>query len=494
MVALVLAFGNMAVWSLATPFGASPDEPAHIERAVALDHGTLIGRTYKNVGNAITRITVPKLYAAESDYGSCFTFKSLQPATCAKPLTNSTKEDRTITYVGRYPPLYYAIVGLPSVFGPSHTTIYFMRLVSALLNALFLALAVTAVATWSRRRYLLIGVVVAATPMTFFLGSVVNPSGFEISTALCLWCAGLVLALERADRPPPGLVAVVVAATVGLLLARGLSPLWVAVIVALLALLAGWRRLRSLARDRSIRRSQLVLVPASAFAVVWIVWAHALDLLPVGAKIPKSESDMHLALSIFGNTYGWLQQMVGVFGWLDTPSPSLTYLIWFAAVGLLLFMALGSARFRGGLVIVVILVVVVFAPVLISYLQADRLGVIWQARYIMPIAVGLPLTCAALIEEGAPGRFSPRLATTVCAVLATAQLAAFAQALRRYTVGATGSLNYFHSRFQPPFGALTLTVAAGVLLVLLMAFVRTLIGIPPGPEWPDSTPAPIRVA
>jgi predicted membrane protein DUF2142 len=302
VVALVLAFGNMAVWSLASPLSASPDEPAHVDRAVALDHGQLIGQTYQNDGNAKTVVTVPKMYGAENYYGSCFTFNSAQPATCAKPLTSSTQELPTITYVGRYPPLYYAIVGLPSIVGTSHATIYFMRLMSGLLSAVFLALAVMAVATWSRRRLLLVGVLVPATPMTFFLGSVVNPSGFEISSALCLWSAGLVLALERADRPPPGLVAVVVGATMALLLARGLSPLWVVGTLGILGLLAGWKSVQSIARDRSARWSLVALVPTGIFAVVWIVLAHALDLLPVGAVIPKSETRSHLLASIIGNT------------------------------------------------------------------------------------------------------------------------------------------------------------------------------------------------
>ena len=81
----MLAFGNMAVWSLATPFFASPDEPAQVARAVALVHGQLVGRTVKNAGNAITHITIPKVYAAGPTYGGCFTFKDAVPASCAHP-------------------------------------------------------------------------------------------------------------------------------------------------------------------------------------------------------------------------------------------------------------------------------------------------------------------------------------------------------------------------------------------------------------------------
>ena len=144
----MLAFVNMAVWSLATPLFASPDEPAQVARAVALVHGQLIGKTVKNDGNPITDVTIPKVYAAGSVY-AVLAFRDTVPASCTTRLTQSKAAVRTTTYVGRYPPLYYAIVGLPSLFTASSNGLYAMRLVSALLNAVFLALAALSIAAWS---------------------------------------------------------------------------------------------------------------------------------------------------------------------------------------------------------------------------------------------------------------------------------------------------------------------------------------------------------
>ena len=489
VIVLVLAFLNMAVWSLATPFFASPDEPAQVARAVALDHGQLVGRTVKNAGNAITDVTIPKVYAAGVSYGSCFTFKDTVPASCAPHLTQSKREVRTYTYVGRYPPLYYAIVGLPSLVTASSNGIYAMRLTSALVNAVFLALAAFSIAAWSRSRFLLVGLLVAVTPMTYFLGSVINPSGLEITSATCLWCAGLVLALERAEAPPPGLVAVVTVSAIVLLLSRALSPLWVLGILLLLALLTGWQGLRALARARCVRWAVLPLVPAAAFAVGWIVVAHALDLLPVGVKAKGSGTP--LAASILGNTASWVQQMIGVFGWLDTLSPLLTYLFWYAAIGLFVLLALSCARRRHAAALVLLILVVVFVPVAISYGQAHRLGIIWQARYIMPMAVGVPLMAVALVERSVALRgVRTRVATMVCALLAVAAFAAFAEALRRYATGVKGPINYLAGSWQPPFGATALTVAALVLLALMALFVRHLVAV--GPVSDDPGP-PHRV-
>ena len=492
VVVLVLAFLNMAVWSLATPFFASPDEPAQVARAVALVHGQLIGKTVKNAGNAITDVTIPKVYAAGVEYGGCFTFKDTVSAACAARLPRSTAEVRTVTYVGRYPPLYYAIVGLPSLFTTSGNGLYAMRLVSALLNAVFLALGAFSIAAWSRSRLLLVGLLVAATPMTFFLGSVVNPSGMEIMSAICLWCAGLVLVLERSDKPPPGLVAVVTVSAGALLLSRALSPLWVACILLLLALLAGWRGLRSLARARCVRWALVALVPTTAFAIGWIVVAHALDLLAVGVKVKASGTP--LAASILGDTATWVQQMIGVFGWLDTLSPLLTYLFWYAAIGLFVLLALACARRRHSAALVLLMVVVVIAPVCISYGQAHRLGIIWQARYIMPMAVGVPLMAVALVERSpALGGVRSRLATVVCALLAFAAFAAFAEALRRYVTGVKGPIDYLQGAWQPPWGATTLTIAAFVLIALLALYVRHVVTRDPLPVAPDPPPTADRV-
>lgn len=476
---LVLMFLNLAVWSLATPLFSSPDEPSQVARAAALVRGQLIGRTVRTAGNATTVITIPQVYAGGEAYTSCYTFKPAVPATCAGAYHGSTRVVSTSTYSGRYPPLYYAIVGLPSLLTVSPTGIYLMRLMSDLLNAVFLALAVLSVAVWSRSRLLVVAVLLAITPMVFFLGAVVNPSGLEITSAICLWCSGLVLVLERAGAPPTGLVAIVAAATATLLLSRGLSPLWVALIIALLALVAGGRTTVRLLSARAVRWAMVPLAACAIFAVAWIAVARALDLLPVGVPVTHGESRAHLVASLFGLTGTWVQQMVGVFGWLDTVPPLVSTLVWLGAMGLVVLLALGCARPRHLLALVLLGAVVLVAPVAISYDQAHRLGVIWQARYILPMVVGLPLMSVALIERaGFLGAVRARLATVLCVAVAVGDLAAFAEALRRYAVGVTGPLDYLHSRWHPPGSLLALTLGTLVAVALLASCTRLLVTRP----------------
>lgn len=478
--AFALIFLYLAVWSLATPMYASPDEQAHVARAVALVRGELIGGTYKSASNAITLITIPFFYAEGGYYASCFAYKGTVPASCAKPLPQVAKDIPTATYVGRYPPLYYAIVGLPSLLTVSPTGVYLMRLISAFLNAIFLALAIVSVVVWSKKRLMLVGLLLAATPMTFFLGSVVNPSGLEITSAICLWCAGLVLAMEHSQSPPPKLVAVVAVAATTLLLNRGLSPLWLGLIVAILALLAGRRSVLGLARARAVRWAVVLMVPGAVFAVTWIVVAHTLDLLPVGPRVVPGETHAHLAANILGRTGMWIKEMIGYFGWLDTPSPLVTYLFWYAAIGLVVLLALSSARFRYLTGLLLTIAIVLAAPVSIVYREAERLGIVWQGRDIMPVAVGIPIMAVALLEQSDSLQWPrQRVATVLCVVIGVAQFFAFAEALRRYTVGLLGSINYFDGSWQPPLGAVSLTVGALLFMTLLLTFIRYLIAVSP---------------
>ena len=167
-VAFVLIFLNMSAWSLATPLFASPDEPTQIVRGVALVRGQIIGTPSPGSLGAYTLVTVPAFYA-EGNHVPCFAFKIRVPASCVRPLAVNTRSVVTTTYVGHYPPLYYAMVGIPSLLMVSTTSIYLMRLVSAALSALLVALALMSVIAWSRRPLLLLGLLLAVTPMTLFL-------------------------------------------------------------------------------------------------------------------------------------------------------------------------------------------------------------------------------------------------------------------------------------------------------------------------------------
>jgi hypothetical protein len=472
MCSLVLVFLVSASWSIASPLFGAPDEPDHIARAVAIVHGELTGTPNKTL-NAVTTVTIPAVYAHPNS--PCFAFHSERPASC-QHLTSSTREVRMTMFVGRYPPLYYTIVGLPSLFTSSITGIYLMRLMSALLCSLFYALSIMVIATWSRRRLLFVGMMTAMTPEATFLSGVVNPSGFEIAAACCLWCSLLVLVLEHGKDPPKGLVVIAGVSASTFVLIRGLSPLWCALIFLIALLLGNARDLVGLVRARrDVRIALGAIVFFAIVASIWIVVEHANTLTP-GQPVPPGTSGASLLAIVIGNTGRWIHQMVGVFGWLDTIAPLPVFLAWYFAVGFLVIAVVILAKRRQTWILGLVILIVFVLPVVLSYSQAARLGVVGQGRYTLPFAIGIPLiSCSIIGASTALSAQRVRLARALCFLLGIADVLAFAQALRRYTVGANGPLDFFSGKWSPPIGTLAITIVFVVSITLLIKLFTILL-------------------
>ena len=141
-------------------------------------------------------------------------------------LTGPTTDAIADTPAGRYPPLYYALVGMPSLVAPPELAVYLMRLLGGMLSAGFLAGALSAAASARRPALLVVGVAVAVSPMVLFLASTVNPNSLEIAAAACLWVCGLVLAGRPRSAAVPGMVRGAGVSACVLVLTRTLSPLW----------------------------------------------------------------------------------------------------------------------------------------------------------------------------------------------------------------------------------------------------------------------------
>jgi hypothetical protein len=464
-----LFFAAFAVWSWATPLFGVPDEPVHEIKAVAVAHGQFLGTPAGSATDPDIFVTVPALYADAGNVPDCFAFKASVPASCAPAPTGGSQPTSVDIYVGRYPPLYYLVVGLPSLLTTSVAGIYLMRLMSALVCALFLALAAASVVIWSRSRILLAGLALAATPSLFFFGGAINPSGLEASAATCLWCSALVLVLEHIEAPPRGLLVTVVASACVTLFCRGLSPLWVAMIGLAILLLAP-RQAALLIRQKSVRIAAAVIVGCALLATVWIVTEHSLDLRPSILQLPKNVSDLGIVEAVLGRWRPFLAEMIGQFGWLDTPSPNYTYFVWIFGVGGATALALVAARRRQLAVLAGVILATIVTPVIISSSQARNYGLSWQGKDLLPFAVGVPLLAAALAGQSEAVRArGGRLVAILVAATATAEIAAFMQALRRNAVGLPGPLNYLNGSWRPPLGALLPTLAAVAVSIALAA-------------------------
>ncbi|MDA8290854.1 MAG: DUF2142 domain-containing protein [Actinomycetota bacterium] len=485
LAAFLLSFVAMAAWSLATPLFAAPDEPVHVIKAAAVVRGELVGQLAGGSTDPTASVTVPAFYAGTRNIPACFHRRPTVPASCAPSATGGGEAEKVDIYNARYPPLYYAIVGLPSLLGTGDTELYLMRLLSALLSSLFVATAFATAVAWSRSRLVVAGVVVATTPMVLFTGAVVNPVGLEASAAIAVWTAGAVLVLEHLDDPPPGLVGVLGASACVLELVRALSPFWLALSAVVLLGIADLRRLRSFVSARSVRVGLAAVLVVGALSVAWILTEHAFDVYsttPVGYSVPEST----ILETSFAHNDFYVPGMVGVFGWFDTYAPTFTYVAWYAMAGFVALAGAAVARLRQAVVLAVFALSIVVVPVAISSSQVHRYGFTWAGKDTLPFAVGLPIVAAAIAGTSVLGRFRARFTGAVALVAFLAQVAAFYEMLRRYAVGTGGPDVGFlvHPIWQPPVGLVApLLVEAAALAGLgLLAYLVARAGGEPAAD------------
>lgn len=446
----LLLFGVMALWALTTPRYAAPDEPAHAIKAAATVRGELVGRHPAGTDSAVIRFEVPKTIARGSN-PSCFAFKPQISAGCARAWRSYSGEVAADSYVGRYPPLYYAIVGAPTLVTRSASVLLWMRLVSAAVSAAFLAAAFVAASLVPRSRFVVAGVAVAMTPMAVFLGGVINPSGLEIASALCLWVSGLALVTADGAGRERWLLAWATVSAAVMTQLRGLSPLLVVIVLLALAAVAGRARLRRLAAQPMARAGAAVVAVCGVFAVVWIAARGALQVLPVSAPIPRTVSDASLFRLSLRQVGLETRQPIGVFGWLDTILPSWNYLVWKIAVLVLLAAAIRARASRVLIVALATTLVSILLPTVVAFSQARKLGIVGQGRYILPVAVGIPILLGYAASRG---RWNERWVGSglLCGatVLGAVHVSAFVQALHRYRTGVLAPIWTGTSSWSPP--------------------------------------------
>ena len=466
--AFVSYLGLIAAWALATPISASPDEPEHVHRAAAVVRGEVL--VPEPPTGLRPYVSVPEAMVSPSKRDLCFAFHPDTTADCASELSGSTDPVPVRSGAARYNPAYYALVGLPSLAFPDLTGIYLMRLLSGALCAALLASALASAVAWRRSRLLVVALLVVVTPMVLFLSATVNPSPVEIAAAISLWTAGLVLAVTPVgtDLTPVLLRRCAVAGTL-LVVTRQLSPLWLAIIVVVLALVAGRRRLLALAARRDTRLWALLVFVTTAASSLWIVVVGSLGTgYPGVAQLTLLEGIKGSVLRMPYRT----EQMVGIFGWLDTRAPWFTYISVTSAVGSLILLGLVTSAWRGKLLIGLTLAIAVGMPLLIEGSQATRYGYIWQGRYTLPLAVGVPL--AAMLVAGVRGALpdlTRPLALWLALPLAAAQAGAFAYALLRYQVGKGNGYDLLAGSWHPPGGSPAVLALFAVALAALSALV-----------------------
>lgn len=458
-------------WIVGNPTGAAPDEPAHFIKALAVASGKPSGREVAVPTSpsdtrpvAWTKRTSRQVVVPVGLSPAALPCNAFHPdlsAGCQHGISPSPRPTEEFTNLGTANPSSYLLPGL--VGRTADTPVAAVLLARAGAAAVPLAMLGVAIAlVWDRRAggLSLIGLVLAVTPMAVFLASTVGSSGAEVCAGIAFFSA--LLRLGRGSDPPRWAWAALGLSGVILASSRSLGPLWVglglAVVVSARGPKRSWAVLR--AGGRWAAASLAAVVVAVGLGVAW-----ELAVQPHGSAVGSFRSLVPVVVRELPSD---MRQMVGVFGWLDTPMPAVAYLCWMVTIAALVLLALWVGSLRERLLLVALLAGSVLVTLAVAALNRATTGFPMQGRYVLPVVATLPLFAGDVLVRN-HGRVAPLVVRATVAMLAAGvqALGWYANA-RRSAVGTDGARIFFSDSEWSPAGGwypwcAVVALAAGLL-------------------------------
>ena len=364
--------------SLSTPRSAGADEPMHQATSwYVIHHGNTANKSFTAVSGIPKSLSIP----------ACYAFNSGADASCM-PDPNSTSRLADSMQIYNYPPLYYAIVGFgqtiwSKVFGLSQVDVG-GRITSSLANILILWIAYVRLQKRNNKSGLILAMI--ATPMMSFYWSVVNPTGWEISTGILFavisyeYCGKLWAKTKLGDTKKQEIIMFGVS---GFLFAsaRPISILWLVMSLHLIAIGYGFT-LKKLYHRMII----IPLLPALLFSAIFnLLKGNSIPTAP--GYVPVETNLQFYVLAFLRSVMQFpdrLLQMFGNLGWLDTPLPQLFFLIaivvWVVAISSRVNHSKNNFRFFLTLGIYSVVV-----PSLFEIAYWNKWPAWWHGRYTLPI-------------------------------------------------------------------------------------------------------------
>jgi hypothetical protein len=314
------------------------------------------------------------------------------------------------------------------------------------------------------------GLMTAITPMVVFLGASLSPNGPEVAAGICFFAAMLRLGRTATVGRGPW-VALAFSGAV-LAISRPLGPAFLALQVGCGVVAIGPR----VFADRFRKGRALAIFTAIAAAAASLAggaWELACQPHP-SLAVPTGRAFVRLAAS----WPWWLQQQIGVFGWLDTRMLMLAYATWSGLLIALIGTAVLVGTQRQRRLLLAALGGLGLLAVALGFLSLST-GFPLQGRHLLALSIIVPLFAAEVVSAG---QHRLRRGTTFRLGVAIVTLVPAVQAIawylneRRYAVGTAGPINFLgHSRWTPWAGWWTWggLMLAGVC-VLLVGGVLTL--------------------
>jgi hypothetical protein len=478
-VCLVIAFLALGgAWVGGNPPAASPDENGHFIRAYATADGQIRGESSPVVSLPTDATRVDERRAnwfsvtnrsfriparlVPGDTVACYAFDRERTADCQDFTSPAEGNDVIVlvtTHLGTYSPFAYLIPGMAMQGSNDFLSAARRgRLGSLALCGLFIAWA----ATLLRHRgvFSLVGLTCAMTPMVIFLAASMNTSGIEITAAILFWSVSITLTREPGSQQRSAWAAFAVAGT-ALALTRPLGAILTTIVIATIAGFAEFTHIRKAVRG----------APWSAWAALALVsTACAISFLWAQLAIPHPHVNLALAADSLGEATrdlpNQVREIIGIFGWNETTMPLPGYLLGLSLICGLggLALVLGSVRER--LTLMGLGICIVVLDMMLAVFVEAQIGFGMQARYVMPLVVGLSLMAGDIVQRHADRlSFSTqhRAAAIALASWALLQVIAFFANEHRYAVGTSGAwLPPWDTRWSPE-GGLAIWMALAIL-------------------------------
>lgn len=385
-------------WVLASPVGASPDEATQINYAWGTVTGqTIVGeRLVKFPGGMSTMIRVPQKLLQYPD-PSCYMFHPEKPVVQCSPIPADNLQVVTrASYTSGYPPLFYAVEGVVlraatavDLSGPR--VLYGARLASAVLSLLVVGFGVLLLSRRFPAPVVLLATLLALPPMAWFLAASVNANGLEVAAAFLL--AAGVLSLRVDDTVGVRSIAAVLAVPLGTLLLawnRPLSWVWASLILGLLLVPTGRQNSESWKRRLPLRRLGMVSLAATVLtltsSILWFGYAFHMRSSGPGTNANLADwtglNPAGRVVLLLLNSGTIVSELIGTFGWLDTPLPTAALLAWVsvAAVAAVVWVV-GRSTLVPRWPVGAVLGLGYLAALLDEYKGAWG----WQGRYFLPV-------------------------------------------------------------------------------------------------------------
>lgn len=429
ILAPVLAVIALLAWAVSSPVGSSPDDDFHLVSIWCASPAS--GEYCQQTGEDSERLVPESLVEAP-----CFAFDAKKSASCQAGLSFTAVADTSTdrgNFVGGYPPVYYATMGLFAGNDIVASAIT-MRVVNVLIfvglaTALFLLLPV------ARRPALIWSWVVTTVPLGLFVLASNNPSAWAITGVGMGWIA-LLGYFETTGLRRIALGALFVLSAIMAAGSRSDAAIYTVLGIVAVGIL-------SFARTKRWVLSAILPVVVAAFCITLFRLSRPVASLTQGLPGGGSDTAVEPTDLIGRFVYNILEGpslWAGIFGdrwglgWLDTSMPAIVWfggLASFVAVG---FMAAGRLNWQKLAVLIGGVLVLWLMPTIVLISAGDTVGENMQPRYLLPLIV--MFTGVLLLSPRArPVRFTRVQVLLVASALSVTQLVALNLNLRRYITG-----------------------------------------------------------